>query len=264
MQLSGGPNSALILESKAPAPRPGTSSGGILVQSPTPEGGWVTLSEVQPRRKFARRAVRTGGSGLLRLVFLRDGELRSLAQLTVMDAVSPQPLELVGANHSSQGEVGDALARSGGSTASLTPGDTMGFTFSVPPRNPTQIRDIFLTVRGALEPATAVGSAEITRESSAPEVAWRFALGAARPNPSFGTVSIDYTLAHKTRVNLRVYDAVGRLVRTVVNEERPAGPHSVSWDGRTDRGQAVAAGIYFYRMDTAGWQSERKLIVLQK
>lgn len=264
VQLNGGPSSALVLESKAPAPRPGTSSGGILVQSPSPEGGWVTLSEVQPRRKFARRAVRTDGSSLLRLVFLRDCELRSLSQLTVMDAVSPQPLELAGANHSSQGEVGDALSQTDGSTSSLMPGDTLGLSFHLPPRNSIQTRDVFLTVRGALEPATTTGSAEIARESSTPEVAWAFALGGARPNPSFGTVLIDYTLAHKTRVNLRVYDALGRLVRTVVNEERPAGPQSVSWDGRTDRGQAVAAGIYFYRMDTTGWHSERKLIVLQK
>ncbi len=74
---------------------------------------------------------------------------------------------------------------------------------------------------------------------------------APHPNPFNPTTTIAYTLASDEAVALRVYDAAGRLVRTLVDEERSAGPHDVVWDGTTDDGARAASGVYFVRLETA-------------
>jgi len=53
-------------------------------------------------------------------------------------------------------------------------------------------------------------------------------------------------------VSLKVYNVRGELVRTLVDENRPAGPQTVEWDGSDERGRAVASGVYFYETQTDG------------
>jgi flagellar hook assembly protein FlgD len=57
-----------------------------------------------------------------------------------------------------------------------------------------------------------------------------------------------------------VYDAAGRLVRTVLDETRAAGAQAVNWDGRNARGQAVGSGVYFYRLDAGNFSETRPLV----
>lgn len=80
------------------------------------------------------------------------------------------------------------------------------------------------------------------------------------PNPLNGSTSISFELPEAGPVRLRVYDTAGRLVRTLVNDSRAAGSHTVAWDGRDDRGRDTASGIYFYELDVAGSRLTRKLI----
>jgi len=60
-------------------------------------------------------------------------------------------------------------------------------------------------------------------------------------------------------VNLSVYDVTGRRVRTLAVDSYRAGPWSVVWDGRDDRGQQSPSGIYFVRLVAAG-QSVSKAV----
>jgi flagellar hook assembly protein FlgD len=55
----------------------------------------------------------------------------------------------------------------------------------------------------------------------------------------------------------------GRLVTTLVNEERSSGTQEVTWQGRDSNGEQVATGVYFYRLD-AGEFSETKRMALVK
>ncbi|MBM3318401.1 MAG: T9SS type A sorting domain-containing protein, partial [Candidatus Eisenbacteria bacterium] len=89
------------------------------------------------------------------------------------------------------------------------------------------------------------------------------ALFSAMPNPTVRGVTIGYALASETQVAVRIYDAAGRLVRTLVDEARPAGHAQVSWDGLRADGSAAGPGIYFYRMEAGDYQSSRKLTVLR-
>ena len=51
-------------------------------------------------------------------------------------------------------------------------------------------------------------------------------------------------------MSLKIYDAAGRLVRTLAEGPEGVGDHSVSWDGRDDSGAAMSSGVYFYRLST--------------
>jgi flagellar hook assembly protein FlgD len=64
-----------------------------------------------------------------------------------------------------------------------------------------------------------------------------------------------------TRVSLRVYDVDGRLVRKLTDRVAVAGEHTARWDGRDETGVPVASGIYYYRIDAAGFRASGKMVM---
>ncbi len=89
------------------------------------------------------------------------------------------------------------------------------------------------------------------------------ALLQARPNPFTGRTEISFQLASEMPVALRIFDASGRLVRTLIDDVMSAGDHNVSWDGRTQDGGVVSPGIYFYAFRAEGSETTRKLILMR-
>jgi hypothetical protein len=67
------------------------------------------------------------------------------------------------------------------------------------------------------------------------------------PNPFNPATTIAYDVPARGHVALRVYDVSGKLVRTLVDGDRPAGTHAVPWNGMDDAGRRVASGVYLYR-----------------
>jgi subtilisin family serine protease len=91
-----------------------------------------------------------------------------------------------------------------------------------------------------------------------------FQLSAPRPNPFGSATAIDYAVpADGAHVRIVVFDVSGRLVRTLVNQTRPAGRYSVAWDGRDSGGQRAASGVYFYRMDAGEFSRVQKVTLLK-
>jgi flagellar hook assembly protein FlgD len=64
-------------------------------------------------------------------------------------------------------------------------------------------------------------------------------------------------------VTLKVYNVAGQLVRTLVNGTKDAGSYAITWDGKNDRGSAVASGIYFYKMETKDFSQTKKMVMLR-
>jgi predicted lipoprotein with Yx(FWY)xxD motif len=74
---------------------------------------------------------------------------------------------------------------------------------------------------------------------------------------------ISYELTAEGVISLRVFDAAGRLVRTLEEGLRPAGFHTVTWDGRTDDGRKARAGLYFIRLEQRSRARVQKLLLLE-
>lgn len=83
------------------------------------------------------------------------------------------------------------------------------------------------------------------------------------PNPFNPTTIIAYTVPLSGRVSLRIYDLAGRLVQTLIDEPQTQGEHSIVWNGHNRNGQQMATGVYFMRLETAGYVSTRKIVLLK-
>jgi parallel beta-helix repeat protein len=85
------------------------------------------------------------------------------------------------------------------------------------------------------------------------------------PNPFNPKTTIEYVVPDAGgAVRLAVYDLSGRLVRSLVDGEQPAGKHVAVWDGRDDRGRELGSGVYFYRLEIGGgYRTERKMVLLK-
>jgi len=82
-----------------------------------------------------------------------------------------------------------------------------------------------------------------------------------RLQPMPGGFDIRYSVASPCRVDLSVYDLMGREVRRLVAEKQSAGQHSVVWNYQDHDGRVVARGVYFIRLDTPGFRSVKKAVV---
>lgn len=91
----------------------------------------------------------------------------------------------------------------------------------------------------------------------------RLELAQNAPNPFNPATTIGFTVPQAGPVTLRVYDVRGRQVRTLVDEPKLAGSHSVTWDGRDDGGAEVASGAYVYRVAAAGTTLHRKMVLVR-
>jgi flagellar hook capping protein FlgD len=85
----------------------------------------------------------------------------------------------------------------------------------------------------------------------------------ARPNPTGGTTTLAFTLAHGARTEVRIVDLRGAVVRSLLTGPLGAGARRITWDGRADDGAPVAAGVYFAVVSAAGERAQVKLCVLR-
>lgn len=90
-----------------------------------------------------------------------------------------------------------------------------------------------------------------------------YALMQNAPNPTSGQTTIKYQLAKGGRVSLKVYNTLGQVVKTLINEDKQPGYYSVKWDGKNDENQKTAAGIYLYRLQSGDFTSTKKMVILR-
>jgi len=83
------------------------------------------------------------------------------------------------------------------------------------------------------------------------------------PNPFNPKTTISFEIARAGDVELSVYDAAGRKVRTLVRGALGAGPHDIAWNGTDDAGQQVASGVYRARLKANGVDLSRPMVLLK-
>jgi hypothetical protein len=106
--------------------------------------------------------------------------------------------------------------------------------------------------------------AEAESESDQSLLPTKFDLEQNYPNPFNPYTDIRFHLPQETRVTLRIYNILGQLITTVVDELKPAGSYSVRWEGRDDHNVLVGSGVYFYRIETeSGFIQARKMLYIK-
>ncbi|MBK9333345.1 MAG: DUF4331 family protein [Ignavibacteria bacterium] len=83
------------------------------------------------------------------------------------------------------------------------------------------------------------------------------------PNPFNPSTQIKYNLLKADNVDIKIYDILGKEVRSLVNEKLTAGEKVVVWDGRNNSGEAVASGTYFVKLVTSSGVDSKKMMLLK-
>lgn len=83
------------------------------------------------------------------------------------------------------------------------------------------------------------------------------------PNPFNPTTTISFALAENGIVNLEIYNLRGQKIKTLLNETRSRGKHSIAWNGNDDNENPVSSGIYFYKMKTKFSEQTKKMILMK-
>lgn len=90
------------------------------------------------------------------------------------------------------------------------------------------------------------------------EIPVEYSLAQNYPNPFNPTTTIEYSIPKSVLVSIKIYDLLGREVRTLVNEEKSAGRYEVSFDG-----SELSSGIYVYSLKAGDFNKTRKLLLLK-
>jgi hypothetical protein len=91
----------------------------------------------------------------------------------------------------------------------------------------------------------------------------QFELAQNYPNPFNPTTEIRFNVPVQADVRINVYNIMGQLVRTLANQTYTAGFHQITWDGTSNAGTQVSAGIYIYRMQAPGFEQSMKMFLMK-
>jgi hypothetical protein len=95
-------------------------------------------------------------------------------------------------------------------------------------------------------------------ESNASVLPLEHTLQECYPNPFNPSTSISFTIPNHEHVRLQVFNLLGQLITTLVNQDKEPGTYSVTWDA-----SANSSGLYFYRMTAGEFLQTRKAILLR-
>ena len=103
----------------------------------------------------------------------------------------------------------------------------------------------------------------VSEESETLALPVDFSLAQNFPNPFNPTTTIEYNVPKQSLVKIEIYNMLGQRIRTLIDQNRPAGNYSIMWNAKDDSGANVASGMYFYRMNAGDFSALRKLVLLK-
>jgi hypothetical protein len=83
------------------------------------------------------------------------------------------------------------------------------------------------------------------------------------PNPFNPSTMISYNLPKSGNVQIKIFDALGREVRSLINEEKSAGKYNIAWDARDNSGSKVSSGVYFYTINSGDFVQTKKMVLMK-
>ena len=83
------------------------------------------------------------------------------------------------------------------------------------------------------------------------------------PNPFNLETKICIQIKEKSHVILKIVNITGGEIQTLVDQTKPSGKYTVSWDGTNQQGQIVPSGLYFYLLTAGEFSAKKKLMLLK-
>ena len=95
------------------------------------------------------------------------------------------------------------------------------------------------------------------------KVPTEFALQQNYPNPFNPTTTINFAVPRAENVNITIYNSLGQVIRTLVDNHFSPGTYKVTWDGRNASGAEVSSGVYFYKFTSKNFTQTRKMLMMK-
>jgi hypothetical protein len=109
-----------------------------------------------------------------------------------------------------------------------------------------------------------VGSlTDVEGENGSGKIPTTYALEQNYPNPFNPTTTIKYSIPEVSFVNIKIYDMLGREVKSLVSSQQKAGSYEIRWNGENNYGSKVASGTYIYRVTAGAYSKALKLMLLK-
>jgi uncharacterized delta-60 repeat protein len=118
------------------------------------------------------------------------------------------------------------------------------------------------TIKYFQSPSAVEDETESSRKPS------EFALSQNYPNPFNPATTIKFKVKGSrfkvpVPTTLKIYDILGQKVRTLVDESKFTGDYTVQWDGKNDKGEQLASGVYFYQLKAGEYTYSKKMVLLK-
>ena len=153
----------------------------------------------------------------------------------------------------SKAGVGDISEVTSGGPFTIPAGDTLQVAFAVAAGN--SLNDLRTAINSARTKYSQLITGVINGKNTIP---FSYNLSQNYPNPFNPSTVINYQIAKAGNVTLKIYDVLGREVSSLVNEEKPAGSYSYSFNAST-----LSSGVYFYQIRSGSYISTKKMLLLK-
>jgi hypothetical protein len=103
----------------------------------------------------------------------------------------------------------------------------------------------------------------VTDVDAGKEIPTEFSLSQNYPNPFNPSTVISYSLPKNAFITLKIYDMLGREVKTLINADQTSGTHQVQWNGDSNSGSKVSSGTYIYTISSDNFFTAKKMVLLK-
>jgi len=127
------------------------------------------------------------------------------------------------------------------------------------PKNPRNIEEHINNINSDLTKIFGNAKSNFDNKNNKNTIPTQYSLSQNYPNPFNPNTKINFELPNDAKVNLIVYDLLGReIIKLVNNEFRTAGSYTVDFNGSN-----LSSGIYFYRLETTGFSMTKKMLLVK-
>ena len=184
----------------------------------------------------------------------------AVASLDYNSAGGITELPLVTAFHTSDGDVLYKLSSNDSIYTYVSAGAYLNLEFSTTPLlSPSSITDYVLEINGQV---IAIGSKnKLTsklKNTNPNSISLTYSLSQNYPNPFNPTTKISFALPKAGFVTLKIYDILGREIKTLVNEIRQDGNYSVDFNA-----SEFSSGVYFYRIQANDFTDVKRMLLVK-